>query len=237
MFREYLNFAAYEMGVNLSEIQVDLFSRYCDLLLEWNKVMNLTAIVDPKEIAIKHMIDSISCYDKKVFFPSSRVVDVGTGAGFPGIPLKIYSPEISVTLIDSLQKRLKFLQVVIDQLQLTDVVTLHDRVEDVGRDKKYREKYDVATSRAVAKLSVLCEYCLPLVKVGGYFVALKGSQVDKEVMDAMDAIKTLGGSIKTIRQVSMPKFADQHAVIYIKKIRHTPEEYPRRAGVPEKKPL
>ena len=135
MFREYLNFAAYEMGVNLSEIQVDLFSRYCDLLLEWNKVMNLTAIVDPKEIAIKHMIDSISCYDKKVFFPSSRVVDVGTGAGFPGIPLKIYSPEISVTLIDSLQKRLKFLQVVIDQLQLTDVVTLHDRVEDVGRDK------------------------------------------------------------------------------------------------------
>lgn len=236
-FAEYLAAAAGSYGLVLSPAQVAAFDRYFHLLIAWNEKMNLTAITDAREVAIKHMIDSLSCYDPGVFVAGCSVVDVGTGAGFPGIPLKIYRPDIKLTLLDSLNKRLLFLREVVDQLGLAGVEVVHARAEEAGRMRERRECYQVAVSRAVARLNVLAELCLPLVAVGGYFVALKGAQYEEEAAAAARAIGLLGGEVAAVRPVKLPELADKRAVIYIKKATSTPLSFPRRPGLPEKKPL
>ena len=209
---------------------------YFDLLIETNKVMNLTAITEPEEVAVKHIIDSLLAFDEKIF-PGKLLADVGTGAGFPGIPLKIYCPELKVVLLDSLAKRLKFLEAVIEQLALQDISCVHLRAEDAGQNKDHREKYDLVTARAVARLSVLSEYCLPLVKVGGYFIAMKGSKFKEEISEGLTAVGILGGEIISAEEVKLPGLDDGRSIIRIRKIKKTPVKYPRKAGLPEKQPL
>ena len=223
-------------GLEFTEKQLEQFSLYFDLLIETNKVMNLTAITEPEEVAVKHIIDSLLAYDEKIF-PGKLLADVGTGAGFPGIPLKIYCPELKVVLLDSLAKRLKFLEAVIEKLGLKDISCVHLRAEDAGQNKNHREKYDLVTARAVARLSVLSEYCLPLVKVGGYFIAMKGSKFKEEIFEGNTAVGILGGEIISAEEVKLPGLDDGRAIIRIRKIKKTPAKYPRKAGLPEKQPL
>ena len=237
MFKEELAKAAAEYGISLNDTQMAQYNRYFELLVEWNEKINLTAITEPKEVAIKHMIDSITAYDEKLFKDGTTVIDVGTGAGFPGLPLKIFCPEIKLTLMDSLNKRIKFLQTVIEELGLDGVECVHARAEEGARNKKYREAFDIAVSRAVARLPILCEYCLPFVKKGGYFIALKGMQYNDEAEEAVKAIKVMGGSHTEIRPVKLPELDDKRAVITITKTMPTPKAYPRKAGTPTKNPI
>jgi len=237
IFRQSLIRAAEEYGIELAETQTAAFETYYKLLIEWNEKINLTAITDPQEVAVKHMIDSLTCLDPVYFPKDCSVIDVGTGAGFPGIPIRLLRPDVKLTLLDSLQKRLKFLQEVVDKVGIEKVSLIHSRAEDAGHSKGLREKYQVAVSRAVARLNVLCEYCLPLVAVGGYFIALKGAQFQNEVEDAKEAIKVLGGEITDVRNVKLPGLEDVRAIIYIKKVKQTPGQFPRKAGLPEKNPL
>ena len=227
-YRETLKEAAEEAGFSLSEKQLEQFSQYADLLLETNRNLNLTAITDPEEVAVKHMVDSLLVYNPERFH-NHTIVDVGTGAGFPGLPLKIYDPGMRVTLIDSLQKRLNFLEQVVAKLELGQVRCVHARAEDAGKDPALREKFDVAVARAV--------YCLPLVRVGGVFYAMKGSRYQEEVEAAHHAVEVLGGKIRTVRPVHLPGLEDQRAIITIEKVRPTPRQYPRKAGTAVKKPL
>lgn len=222
-------------GFNLTETQLAQFNKYYEMLVETNKVMNLTALTEPEDVAVKHVVDSLMAY--AYYFPGKVLADVGTGAGFPGIPLKIYCPALKVVLIDSLAKRLNFLQRVIDELQLKDIECVHLRAEDAGKSAAHREKYDIVTARAVARLSVLSEYCLPLVKVGGMFVALKGSKYKEEIAAAGKALSVLGGKIVTAQEVALPGLNDGRAVISIKKVKPSPKAYPRKAGLPDKNPL
>ena len=235
LFTEILAQKALEAGLDLSEKQLEQFNMYYETLIETNKVMNLTAITEPEDVAVKHMIDSLLAFDKS--FAHKTLADVGTGAGFPGIPLKIYCPSLKITLIDSLGKRLKFLESIIGKLELTDIACEHARAEDVGRNKKYREQFDLVTARAVARLSVLSEYCLPLVKPGGMFIALKGSKYAEEISEAEAALKILGGKLISAEEVKLPGLDDGRAIIRIKKIKSTPLTYPRKAGIPDKAPL
>ena len=235
-FLEALISKGKEAGLEFTEKQLEQFSMYFDLLIETNKVMNLTAITEPEEVAVKHIIDSLLAFDEKIF-PGKLLADVGTGAGFPGIPLKIYCPELKVVLLDSLTKRLKFLEAVIEQLGLQDISCVHLRAEDAGQNKDHREKYDLVTARAVARLSVLSEYCLPLVKVGGYFIAMKGSKFKEEISEGLTAVGILGGEIISAEDVKLPGLDDGRAIIRIRKIKKTPVKYPRKAGLPEKQPL
>ena len=237
MFKEELAKAAAEYGISLSATQMEQYNRYFELLVEWNEKINLTAITEPKEVAIKHMIDSITAYDDNLFKDGTTVIDVGTGAGFPGLPLKIFCPEIKLTLMDSLNKRIKFLQTVVEELGLKDVECVHARAEEGARNKKYRESFDIAVSRAVARLPILCEYCLPFVKKGGHFIALKGMQYHDEAEEAAKAIKVMGGSHTDIRPVKLPELDDKRAVITITKTMPTPKAYPRKAGTPTKNPI
>ena len=223
-------------GISLQPLQLQQFGIYFDLLTETNKVMNLTALTSPEEVAVKHFIDSLLCYDEKLM-KGKKVIDVGTGAGFPGIPLLIYDPSIKVTLLDSLEKRLKFLQTVTERLELPGVRFEHRRAEDAGREKSLRGRFDVAVSRAVARLSVLAEYCLPLVKRDGFFVALKGSKYKEEIEEAEEAVHILGGTLMSVKEVELPGLNDGRAIIVIRKIKDTPPAYPRKAGLPVKKPL
>lgn len=237
MFKEELAKAAAEYGISLNDTQMEQYNRYFELLVEWNEKINLTAITEPKEVAIKHMIDSITAYDENLFKDGTTVIDVGTGAGFPGLPLKIFCPEIKLTLMDSLNKRIKFLQTVVEELGLKDVECVHARAEEGARNKKYRESFDIAVSRAVARLPILCEYCLPFVKKGGHFIALKGMQYQDEAAEAVKAIKVMGGSQTEIRPVKLPELDDKRAVIIITKTMLTPKNYPRKAGTPTKNPI
>lgn len=237
MFKQYLTEAANQYGLLLSESQITAFARYYELLIEWNEKMNLTAITDPREVAIKHMIDSLSCYSEAYFPSGCKVIDVGTGAGFPGIPLKIFRPDISLTLLDSLNKRVNFLQQVVQELALDNVMTIHARAEEGARKKELREVYHVALSRAVARLNVLCELCLPFVKPGGTFIALKGAQYEEELQEASRAVNLLGGKVAQVAPISLPGITDKRAVLYIRKEKMTSPLYPRKAGTPEKKPL
>lgn len=235
-FRETLETAAQQAGYPLTDQQLDQFGIYADLLLETNKSLNLTAITDPDEVAVKHMVDSLLVYNKERFH-NHTIVDVGTGAGFPGLPLKIYDSGMRVTLIDSLQKRLHFLEQVVKSLGLGQVRCTHARAEDAGKDPALREKFDVAVARAVAALPVLAEYCLPLVRVGGVFYAMKGSRYQEEVDAAHHAVEVLGGKITEVRPVQLPGLTDHRAIITIEKVRPTPRQYPRKAGVASKRPL
>ena len=225
------------MGYSLTSRQRDQFNRYYELLISWNEKVNLTAITEPQDVAIKHMADSLSVYDAKIFAENPTTVDVGTGAGFPGIPLKIFLPELPLTLMDSLNKRLLFLQEVVDQLGLSQVTIVHARAEDAGQNRLHREKYRIALSRAVARLNILSELCLPLVTPGGYFLAMKGAQYLDEVEEAKRALTLLGGEIEKIIPVKLPGLDDKRAVICVRKTKLTPAAYPRRPGLPEKKPL
>lgn len=236
-FTDFLMDAANIYGLTLSDEQLLDFNRYYEMLVEWNEKMNLTAITAPQDVAVKHMIDSLSCYDEEIFSAGVSVADVGTGAGFPGLPLKIFRPQIDLTLMDSLNKRLLFLQTVTNELGLDKVAIVHARAEEAGRNKEHRQQYQIVVSRAVARLNVLSEYCLPFVRVGGYFVALKGAQSEQEVIEAARSLKILGGEIIKIKPVKLPGIDDSRAVIYIKKVANTPGIYPRRPGTPEKKPL
>lgn len=234
-FAEILAARGAEAQLSFTEEQLAQFTRYYELLVETNKVMNLTAITEPEEVAVKHMVDSLLAYEDGM--QGKTLVDVGTGAGFPGVPLKIYCPSLKVTLVDSLGKRLRFLQQVIDELGLKGIRCEHLRAEDAGRSKKHREQYDYVTARAVARLSVLSEYCLPLAKKDGQFIALKGSRFAEEIEEGEAAVKILGGKIISAEPVKLPGLDDGRAIIKIAKIKATPAQYPRKAGTPEKQPL
>ncbi|KYZ75718.1 16S rRNA (guanine(527)-N(7))-methyltransferase RsmG [Anaerosporomusa subterranea] len=236
-FSEILTAVAAEYGIDLTERQVGQFTVYYQLLTEWNQKVNLTAITEPEEVAVKHIIDSLSCYDPAVFPLGCSVIDVGTGAGFPGVPLKILRPDLSLTLLDSLNKRINFLELLTTELQLSEVSCVHARAEEAGRQAKLRESFAVATSRAVARLNVLAELCLPLLKPGGCFIALKGAQFREEAVEAEPAIALLGGRLRELRPIKLPRLPDSRGVIYIDKIKATPAAYPRRPGTPEKNPL
>jgi len=236
-FTTELRAAAAAASIDLTEDQILKFTRYDALLIDWNERMNLTAITEPKDVAVKHMIDSLTAYDKALFSGAPTVIDVGTGAGFPGIPLKIFDPSIRLTLMDSLAKRLTFLEAVVEDLGLTGVTCVHARAEDAAHEPHRRERYDIAVSRAVARLPVLLEYTLPFVKKGGHLIALKGRAYQEEADAAKHALKVLGGRIESIRPVTLPGLDDKRAVLTIAKTAPTPKAYPRKAGTPAKKPL
>ena len=224
------------IGCPLTEEQTARFERYKDLLLEVNQNLNLTAITDPDEVALKHMVDSLTVYDPARFH-NRTVADVGTGAGFPGLPLKIYDSTMRLTLIDSLAKRLHFLETVVADLGPVQVRCDHARAEEAGRDAKLREKFDVVVARAVAPMPVLAEYCLPLVRVGGVFYAMKGSKGMEETEEGRQAISILGGRITDIRNLMLPGLTDKRYIITVEKVKPTGSQYPRRPGVASKKPL
>lgn len=234
-FQKILAENAAQAGFELSALQLEQFEKYYEMLVETNKVMNLTALTEPQDVAVKHFVDSLMAYAD--YFPGKVLADVGTGAGFPGIPLKIYCPSLKVVLIDSLAKRLNFLQRVIAELGLKDIECVHLRAEDAGKNPAHREKYDIVTARAVARLSVLSEYCLPLVKVGGVFVALKGAKYQEEIAAAGKALNVLGGKLIEAKKVELPGLNDGRAVVTIKKVKASPKAYPRKAGLPDKNPL
>ena len=234
-FNEGLLEKASTIGVRFSVEQMDKFYKYMNLLIDWNEKINLTAIIEPNEIILKHFIDSITIL--KDIKDGSIVVDVGTGAGFPGIPLSIMNPTLKITLVDSLNKRLIFLQEVINELDLKNVELVHARAEEFGRNKKYREKFDVATSRAVANLATLSEYLLPLVKINGKAISMKAGNASQEIEDAKKAIKTLGGNINNIEEFKLPQSDIGRTIIIIDKISGTPGKYPRKPGTPAKEPI
>lgn len=237
IFRGILASGASELGIHLDENQLDAFDIFTSLLLEWNKKFNLTRITNPEEIAIKHHLDSLALL-KFVEIPhSSSLIDVGTGAGFPGIPLKIACPELKLTLLDSVRKKLVFLEVVVEKIMLKDVELVHGRAEDIGRVQSYRERFDFVVSRAVARLNVLAELCLPFCRIGGLFVAYKGAHIEEEVEGAQRAIGILGGEKPIINELVIPHSDVQRTLVIVRKDRSTPAAYPRKAGVPERNPL
>ena len=215
----------------LNEEQLDKFEKFYRLVIEQNRVMNLTAITEPHEFAVKHIIDSLSAWDEKIFSDVERIADIGTGAGFPAIPLKIFRPQIKFCLIDSLNKRMEFLKKVVAELELDGVEIFHGRAEELARQKIFREQFDAVISRAVARLNILAEYCLPFVKVGGKFVALKGKNFSEELDEARATIKILGGGEIFIREMKLPTLEDSRAVIYVDKIKSTAEKFPRRENL------
>ena len=232
-----LNSITKQFGLELSDKQIEQFSKYYDILVEWNKVMNLTAITEKEDVIIKHFADSLLLSKYKDLHENIDVIDVGTGAGFPGIPLKIAFPELNITLMDSLNKRLKFLDEVIDELGLQDIHTVHSRAEDGGRNKELREKFDLCVSRAVANLSSLSEYCMPFVKVGGYFVPYKSGDIEEELAQAKKAVAILGGEIENVTGFELPGGEGSRSLIKIKKMKPISAKYPRKAGLPGKEPL
>lgn len=217
--------------------KVESFLKYKDILLEWNQKINLTAIEAEKEIFIKHFLDSVSLLDTDLVKEGSRIIDVGTGAGFPGIPVKIVRDDIELTLLDSLNKRINFLKKVGKSLNLSDVTYVHSRAEDGARSDEHREKYDIATARAVANMTVLLEYCIPFVKINGYFICLKGPNVDEEIEESKKAAKLLGAEFQNVFHVKLPDEELNHTIVVYKKVKATPKKYPRKAGTPAKSPL
>ena len=236
-FTEALEQAAREYGLSLTPKQLSDFTVYYELLIEWNEKMNLTAITDPQEVAIKHVVDSLSCMDTEFLPENCTLIDVGTGAGFPGFPIKIMRPDIRLTLLDSLNKRVSFLKEVGSRLDIQDVNYIHGRAEEVARTKEHREKYQVSSARAVARLNILCELCIPFLSLNGCFIAPKGAQYQEELNEAKNALSILGAKAVKVAPVKLPVIEDIRAVIYIQKTKPTPQAYPRRPGIPEKKPL
>lgn len=234
-FEKIMQEEAIELKIELTKKQIHQFYQYMELLLEWNEKINLTAITKPEEIILKHFIDSLTI--AQYIDKNKTLVDVGTGAGFPGIPLKIVREDIQITLLDSLNKRIHFLQEVIKTLALSKIETIHARVEDFGKKKPERETYDYATSRAVANLATLSEYLLPLVKLEGEVIAMKGAEVTEEIEQSQKAIAILGGKLEAIESFELPKSDIKRNIIRISKIKETPNKYPRKAGIPGKEPL
>lgn len=224
-----------ELNIELSQKQLDQFYSYMEILVEWNKVMNLTNIIEPIEIIQKHFVDSLTVL--KEIGNTDKVIDVGTGAGFPGIPIKIALPEAKIVLLDSLNKRIKFLDEVIEKLQLRNVETIHGRAEEFAKNKLHREKYDIAVARAVAPLNILSEYLLPFVNIGGYAICMKGSKGKEEVKDAEKSIEILGGKVLNIEEFCLPKTEMERTIVKIEKVKNTDKKYPRKAGTPTKEPL
>ena len=225
------------MGVCLTDKQIEQFLQYKELLLDWNQKINLTANTEEKEVMLKHFADCVSIVSAVSLQKNTSVIDVGTGAGFPGIPLKIVCPSLHMTLLDSLQKRILFLEEVIKKLYLENVFCIHTRAEDGGKNPEYREKFDYCVSRAVANLTALSEYCLPFVKIGGELIALKGPEAEQEVRQAKKAIQVLGGEVTEIKQITIPYIELRHTLVLIKKVRQTPSQYPRKAGKVLKNPI
>lgn len=225
------------LGIRLTDVQKRQFDRYYELLIEWNRVMNLTGITEYDEVNLKHFTDSLTIVRIKDMENVSTLIDVGTGAGFPGIPIKIAFPYIKVTLLDSLNKRIKFLNQVVEELDLEDVVTLHGRAEDYAKKEEYREHFDLCASRAVANLSTLSEYCLPFIKKGGCFVSYKSADSDEEIQQSEKALDILGGKIEKVDKFVLPGSDMGRALVMIEKVKNTPRKYPRKAGVPSKEPL
>lgn len=226
-----------ELHITLSDIQFEQFMKYYEMLIEKNKVMNLTAITDFDEVMKKHFVDSISLVKVCDLNGEFSLIDVGTGAGFPGIPLKIVFPDLKITLLDSLQKRVGFLQEVIDELGLIGIKAVHGRAEDFAKPGQLRESFDLCVSRAVANLSVLLEYCLPYVKVGGQFISYKSDKVNMELEQAKHSMSVLGGQLKEQKSFMLPSSNIDRALLVIEKCRPTPKQYPRKAGTASKKPL
>ena len=227
-----------KIGIELSDKQMNQFKTYYELLVEWNEKINLTAITELEEVYLKHFYDSITlAVSMDLKDKAYSICDVGAGAGFPSIPLKIVFPELKVSIVDSLNKRSKFLNLLAEALELDNVHFYHDRAETFGQNKAHRENFDIVTARAVARLNVLAELCIPLVKKGGHFVALKAAKSEEEVTEAKKAIATLGGKLISEQEVSLPFSEDKRYIVTIEKKKETPNKYPRKPGTPNKKPL
>ena len=225
------------LEIVLSEEQLQQFLTYYEMLVEKNKVMNLTAITEKEEVIDKHFIDSISLNKAMDVTKPLKILDLGTGAGFPGIPLKIAYPNLELTLLDSLNKRIKFLDEVIEALSLEGIVTIHGRAEDYAKQASYREQFDICVSRAVANLATLSEYCLPYVKEGGCFISYKSGSVEEELEQSKKAIFELGGKVKEVIAFTLPETDIERTFVVIEKVRKTPKKYPRKAGLPSKEPI
>jgi 16S rRNA (guanine527-N7)-methyltransferase len=226
-----------ELNINPTVDQLDKLVMFKDLMLEWNEKINLTTITEPFEVYIKHFLDSATCLATGYIKDNDNLIDVGTGAGFPGVPIKILNEKVEITLLDSLNKRIKYLEDVVSKEKLEQVTLLHSRAEDAGVNKLYREKYDVALSRAVAAMNVLCEYCLPFVKLGGFFICQKGPSYKEELEAATNAIEALGGRLKEVKSYKLPFSDITHYIIIIEKTKPTPTKYPRKAGKPSTDPI
>ena len=226
-----------KLNINLDDDGINRFKSYKELLKEWNEKINLTAITDDDEIDIKHFLDSIIPNKLELLEGRKKIIDIGTGAGFPGIPLKIVNEDLDVTLLDSLNKRINFLNLVIEELKLKDIKAIHGRAEELSRKDQYREQYDICISRAVASLNTLSEYCMPFVKKGGYFISMKGPEIEEELEMSKKAISLLGGEIVEYQINNIPGSDINHSLIIIKKIKNTPDKYPRGGGKPRKNPL
>ena len=235
IYKKELAERATQFGVMLSEEQQNQFYNYMELLLEWNEKLNLTAITDQEQILTKHFIDSLSI--APYINLSDKILDIGTGAGFPGIPLKIALPQNSFTLLDSLNKRINFLNVIIQELKLKNIKAIHGRAEEFNKINGERENYEIVVSRAVAKLNVLLEYMLPFVKIGGKCICMKSVDIDEELKEAEKAIKTLGGRIEKIDSITLENTGIQRKIVIIKKVQETPKKYPRKAGTPLREPI
>lgn len=235
--RELLIDGARQLDIQLSEAQVEQFMKYKALLQEWNEKMNLTAITEDREVITKHFLDCMTINKALNMSEQKTVIDIGTGAGFPGLVIKIAFPHLKVTLVDALKKRLTFLETVINELGLTDIECIHSRAEDLGKNKQYREGFDICASRAVANLAVLSEYTLPFVKIDGYLIALKGQKLDEELEQGEKAIKILGGQLEEVVHTGVPFTDLDHKIAKIKKVNLTSIKYPRKAGEPTKAPL
>ena len=233
-FKEELLYKMKKIDIELTEKQVKQFYNYMNLLIEWNNKINLTAITEPKEIILKHFVD---CATINKFIDENKVLDIGTGAGFPGIPLKIINEDLEITLADSLNKRIKFLDIVIETLELNKIETIHSRAEELAKNKKYRQSYDIVVSRAVAALNVLLEYTTPFIKVGGKVICMKGNNVEEEIKESKNAIKILGTKMLPVEKVVLPDTEITRNIITVEKIKNTPAKYPRKAGTPAKEPL
>lgn len=234
-FKEIIKRQVKLLKIELSEDKIKKFYNYMNLLIEWNQKINLTSITDPREIILKHFIDSLTI--NKYIKENTKMIDVGTGAGFPGIPLKILRDDIEIILLDSLNKRIKFLDIVIEELKLNKISTIHSRAEDIGRDEKYREKFDYSTSRAVANLSTLAEYLIPLVKIKGEVIAMKGAEIKEELETSKKSINVLGGKLNSVEEFCLPETNMKRSVIIIQKETKTPNKFPRKAGLPSKEPI
>ena len=234
-FKEKLRSRSNKINVVLNDKQLDLLFKYKELIIDWNKKINLTSITDDEDFINKHIIDSLTIA-KCLINPEDKIIDIGTGAGFPGIPVNIYNNS-NIILFDSLNKRLKVLDDIISNLGLINIKTLHGRAEEVFNNKQYREKFDVATSRAVANLNVLSEYMLPSIKVGGICICMKAGNIDEELKNAKNAINILGGKIEKIEKLILPNTDIERNIVIIRKIKNTPNKYPRKPGTPSKDPI